>query len=94
MQSINATALDRKSGGAKWRDLRFLSDGSHTRPKAQNLLALFCMGPRCYGLLKSSVLYQGTTLVVPTRTENMTGFSPCGRSGYISTAGPEFFRSL
>jgi hypothetical protein len=23
MQLINATALDRKSGGAQWRDLRF-----------------------------------------------------------------------
>jgi hypothetical protein len=29
MKMIKATALDRKSGGAQWRDLRFLSRFSH-----------------------------------------------------------------
>jgi hypothetical protein len=41
----------------------------------------FCLRKQLYGFRKSSVLYQGTTLVVPHKIDNTSGFRGCVSTG-------------
>jgi hypothetical protein len=52
----------------------------------------FSSGRQPYGLRKSSVLYQGTTLVGPKTIEKTSGFSPCHSTSQTKCSSAGNFR--